>query len=443
MDGPVIPSWGSTDSAPGAYGGKPGRGFAKILEELWTEVSPTAAYWSPTVLREDTRIPALGKDVSEYDFLAPAGGGAVRVGAKLVFRRAFRQLSIWKQWNDADILMKQSAVSVAANPSGIAPLAVVHAATQQGDVPLAQGAIATVYDAGLASASSAAGGTGVFIRDQSGAETGASLLYVSSGQISFVLPGGIALGNAVLKVMRDNQLAGASAIVLASIAPGLFTANGKETGPAAAMVVYVAADGSQTIAPAFTCRAVGDCSTAPISIQTGAAKAYLSLYGTGIRGVSSQAGMRVAIGGIDAPGPEQECPDRVFRCRKCGSSAQTELDGFPACSAGWKAINVSHGPACPKNLPDEAMDTPNGVLVRRCFRIMGAKSMGLTITLSDITEEEFRAMEMIEAARQEQVADEDKDAKSFQELLLRKLSRGRSYRPLRCKSVGTRSRSIP
>ena len=52
-------------------------------------------------------------------------------------------------------------------------------------------------------------------------------------------------------------------------------------------------------------------------------------------------------------------------------------------------------------------------------------------------------MEMIEVARQEQVADEDRDAKSFQELLLRKLSRGRSYRALRCKSVGTRSRSIP
>jgi len=84
--------------------------------------------------------------------------------------------------------------------------------------------------------------------------------------------------------------------------------------------------------------------------------------------------------------------------------AGTRADGIgrmPSCGAGWKAIDVSHGPACPRNLLDEAMDTPNGVLVRRCFRIMGAKSMGLTITLSDITEEEFRAMEMIEAARQE------------------------------------------
>ena len=117
------------------------------------------------------------------------------------------------------------------------------------------------------------------------------------------------------------------------------------------------------------------------------------------------------------------CPDRVFRCRQCGYSAATELDGCPACDAGWKAIDVSHGPACPRHLVEEAFDTPNGILVRRCFRLLNAKSMGLTITLADITEEELRVMELIEAERQGQVADDDKDAKSFQELLLRKLSR--------------------
>jgi hypothetical protein len=47
----------------------------------------------------------------------------------------------------------------------------------------------------------------------------------------------------------------------------------------------------------------------------------------------------------------------------------------------------------------------------------------LTITLSDITEEEFRAMEMIEAARQERISTEDSGVQSFQELLIRKLSR--------------------
>ena len=122
-------------------------------------------------------------------------------------------------------------------------------------------------------------------------------------------------------------------------------------------------------------------------------------------------------------GKEEDCPDRVFRCKQCGYSSPAELEGCPACGAGWKAIDVSHGPGCPKHLLEEALDTPNGALVRRCFRILNAKSMGITITLSDITEEEFRALELIDAVRQEQASAEDSGAKSIQELLLRKLSR--------------------
>ena len=122
-------------------------------------------------------------------------------------------------------------------------------------------------------------------------------------------------------------------------------------------------------------------------------------------------------------GKDEDCPDRVFRCRQCGYSSPTEIDGCPTCGAGWKQIDVSHGPGCPRNLVEEAMETPNGILARRCFRILNAKGLGLTITLADITEEELRVMELIETVRQEQVADEDKDAKSFQELLLRRLSR--------------------
>ena len=68
------------------------------------------------------------------------------------------------------------------------------------------------------------------------------------------------------------------------------------------------------------------------------------------------------------------------------------------------------------------METFNGMLVRRCFRLLNAKALGVTITLADLTEEEFRVMELIDAVRQEQDADEDKGA-SFQDLLLRRLSR--------------------
>jgi hypothetical protein len=124
-----------------------------------------------------------------------------------------------------------------------------------------------------------------------------------------------------------------------------------------------------------------------------------------------------------ACGKDEDCPDRVFRCKQCGYSSPDELDGCPVCSAGWKAIDVSHGPNCPRNLLDEAMDSPNGILVRRCFRLLNAKNIGLTITLQDITEEEFRVMELIDGEQKEYHAAEDRDAKSFQELLIRKLSR--------------------
>ena len=124
-----------------------------------------------------------------------------------------------------------------------------------------------------------------------------------------------------------------------------------------------------------------------------------------------------------ACGRDEDCADRVFRCRQCGYSSPDELDACPQCNAGWKAIDVSHGPNCPRHLLDEAMDTPNGLLVRRCFRLLNARTLGLTLTLSDITEEEFRVMELIDSEQKEYVAAEDRDVKSFQELLIRKLSR--------------------
>ena len=111
-------------------------------------------------------------------------------------------------------------------------------------------------------------------------------------------------------------------------------------------------------------------------------------------------------------GLTKNAPTASSAAGECGYSAQTELDGCPACGADWKAIDVSHGPGCPKNLLEEAMDTPNGALVRRCFRILNAKSIGLTITLADITEEEFRVLELIEAERQEQINKGDSASRS-------------------------------
>jgi len=110
--GPLIPDWGGKGDASDDYAGRPGKGYAKILEELWTEVSPTAAYWNPCVIREDTRIPALATDLANFGFRSPPGGGPVTVAARLIFRRAFKSLRVQKGWDSPDILMNEAAVVV-------------------------------------------------------------------------------------------------------------------------------------------------------------------------------------------------------------------------------------------------------------------------------------------------------------------------------------------
>jgi hypothetical protein len=113
LKGPVLPDWAGKGSNTADYAGRPGRGYAKILEELWTEVSPTAAYWNPTVLREDTRIPAHGQDLSTYEFRAPPHTeGPVHVTARLIFRRAFQTLIQQKTWDVPDILMGEKTLTI-------------------------------------------------------------------------------------------------------------------------------------------------------------------------------------------------------------------------------------------------------------------------------------------------------------------------------------------
>jgi hypothetical protein len=104
-DGPLLPTW------TGNYAGQPGRAFALILEDEWTGESPTAAFWRPIRLVEDTRLAAMATDVSHYTFAAPANG-PITVEARLIFRRAFQQLMTWKGWTDPDILMESETVIV-------------------------------------------------------------------------------------------------------------------------------------------------------------------------------------------------------------------------------------------------------------------------------------------------------------------------------------------
>lgn len=111
IEGSTLPGWcGTGDPAQGDYAGLPGVAYARVLQELWTEIAPTGAYWNPTRVLSDTRLAAFAVDPNAFVFEAPQG--TVKVEVTLWFRRAYRGLMDQKGWTDEDILMAREALEV-------------------------------------------------------------------------------------------------------------------------------------------------------------------------------------------------------------------------------------------------------------------------------------------------------------------------------------------
>ncbi|MFC1840556.1 hypothetical protein ACFL1N_13310 [Thermodesulfobacteriota bacterium] len=113
--GPVLPEWcGIGEQAAGCYAGLPGKVFIKLLEEKWTGISPTAAYWNPTRVVMDTRLGAFESDIGEFLFVAP-DSKKIRIEAVLIYRRAYKELMELKGLNEPDIVMETAAVTISQN----------------------------------------------------------------------------------------------------------------------------------------------------------------------------------------------------------------------------------------------------------------------------------------------------------------------------------------
>jgi hypothetical protein len=118
LAGERVPDWGGVgDPADGAYAGLPGTIYARVLEDLATHVAPTAAYWNPTRVESDNRIPPLATAASSFSFEAPRrGAGTVGLDVTLLYRRAFRDLMQLKGWDLPDIVMARHTDTVGAEP---------------------------------------------------------------------------------------------------------------------------------------------------------------------------------------------------------------------------------------------------------------------------------------------------------------------------------------
>jgi uncharacterized protein (TIGR03437 family) len=169
--------------------------------------------------------------------------------------------------------------------------------------------LASIFGSNLASQTAQAGsqplpttlgGITVAIKDASGKQSTAPLIYVSPGQINFEVAPGVAPGMATFTVTNGSTNLSATANIQ-NVAPTLFSMNGNGSGVAAATAVRVQAANSQLQGPVqvFDCGSSG-CSATPISLGVDT-PVYLSLYGTGIRNRSSLSNVTATINSINVP----------------------------------------------------------------------------------------------------------------------------------------------
>ena len=175
---------------------------------------------------------------------------------------------------------------------------------------LAAEAIGTLFGTGLATGSASAatvplpttlGGVQVQIRDSAGSTSSAPLFYVSPTQINFQNPAGIAAGAATITVLVNSRAVAQGTTVIENVTPGLFAANANGQGVAAAVVLRVKADGTQTVEPALQYNAsTSRFEATPISVSDASDQVYLIAFGTGFRNRTALSAVSATVGGVGA-----------------------------------------------------------------------------------------------------------------------------------------------
>jgi hypothetical protein len=113
LSGPQLPDWcGKGDVHRGHYAGHPGKAYAKILANKWTQEYPTGAYWDHTEIVSDNRLAAFATDRTEFTFAKTERKNAI-ITVKLLYRRAFITLMEQKKWDVPDIVMARRQLILA------------------------------------------------------------------------------------------------------------------------------------------------------------------------------------------------------------------------------------------------------------------------------------------------------------------------------------------
>lgn len=206
--------------------------------------------------------------------------------------------------------MTEGSVFALDAPSAPARAATNVSAASYDGAALAPASIVSVFGIELATATRVAavtplpttlGGTTVKIKDSLNVERPAQLFFVSPSQINYLLPAECAVGSATVTITSGDGKLSAQQISIAAVAPGVFTADASGRGMAAATVLRVKADGTQSYEPvAQFDPAQNRFTMLPIDLGAETDQVFLLLFGTGLRYRSSLAGVTAKLGGTDA-----------------------------------------------------------------------------------------------------------------------------------------------
>ncbi|MGA2594284.1 MAG: FG-GAP-like repeat-containing protein, partial [Bryobacteraceae bacterium] len=167
--------------------------------------------------------------------------------------------------------------------------------------PLAPGSIATAFGSNLAAGSATAtgtppvslGGTTVSVTDSAGATRAAQLDYVSPAQVNYLIPSDTAPGLATVDINASGHVAATGQIQVIPVAPALFTVNSDNL--AAANVLRISQNGDRTFESIYQTNQNGGITAIPIDLGAPTDSVYVSLYGTGIRNLSSLSAVSATI----------------------------------------------------------------------------------------------------------------------------------------------------
>jgi uncharacterized protein (TIGR03437 family) len=160
-------------------------------------------------------------------------------------------------------------------------------------------------------------GVTVTVTDSQGTAHTARIHFVTGGRIQFIMPPNMANGPATLRVGNSSGGAATAAINIASVSPGIFSANANGKDAAAATFLLVRANSSRETGFTFTVDPPPARANIPVSLGAAGDQLFISFFGTAFR---NQTSVSCRIDGIDVP---------VF-----GATAQGQFDALDQAVVG-------------------------------------------------------------------------------------------------------------